>query len=374
MENLLNYVHLRKDISFKERKLNSVDLLIFSELAYVDFSIEMENGPILLPEACRHYIESRSPEYIKGYFCFSNNIPVLVQELCECPRYANVWIRKVEQCNDDEKKIQFGATLFQIEDKDMIVSYRGTDASMTGWKENMQMTYMDDLPCQKMSVSFFDSIIDEIPTESYLFGFFQKKKIPNFYLTGHSKGGHLAMYTFLNTQYPAQVKKCQVFDAPGFRSSFVKSLENRDIFSQIENIKPQDSIIGCLMEHPEKETVIKAQEEGLLQHDAFYWSIQPEGFEKTKSLSIKSHDTIALIDRLLLSKSDEQKKEAIDLIFSILDRLDITSVSGLNEIHFRQIFQGVIEFKNMTQEERKFMFDIIRFLVSQTASWMKTQK
>ena len=56
MENLLNYVHLRKDISFKERKLNSVDLLIFSELAYVDFSIEMENGPILLPEACRHYI------------------------------------------------------------------------------------------------------------------------------------------------------------------------------------------------------------------------------------------------------------------------------------------------------------------------------
>ena len=128
------------------------------------------------------------------------------------------------------------------------------------------------------------------------------------------------------------------------------------------------------MEHPEKETVIKAQEEGLLQHDAFYWSIQPEGFEKTKGLSIKSHDTIALIDRLLLSKSDEQKKEAIDLIFSILDRLDITSVSGLNEIHFRQIFQGVIELKNMTQEERKFMFDIIRFLVSQTASWMKTQK
>ena len=99
-----------------------------------------------------------------------------------------------------------------------------------------------------------------------------------------------------------------------------------------------------------------------------------DGFERAEGLSAKSHDTIALVDRLLLSKSDEQKKESIDLIFSILDHLDITSVSGLNELHFRQIFQGVIELKNMTQEERKFMFDIIRFLVAQTASWMRTQK
>ena len=374
MENLLNYVHLRKDLSFNERALNSVDLLIFSELAYVDFSLEVENGPVLLPEACKHFLASHSPEYIKGYFCFSNNIPILVEELCDCPRYANVWIRKVEQCNDDEKQIQFGATLFQIGEDDMIIGYRGTDASMTGWKENMQMTYRDALPCQKMAVSFLDTTIEKIPTQSYFFGFVQKKKIPNLYLTGHSKGGHLAMVAFLKTKYASQVTKCQVFDAPGFRPSFLTSLETQDLFSHIENIKPQDSIIGCLMEHPEKEIVIKAQEEGLLQHDAFYWSIQVDGFERAEGLSAKSHDTIALVDRLLLSKSDEQKKESIDLIFSILDHLDITSVSGLNELHFRQIFQGVIELKNMTQEERKFMFDILRFMVAQTASWMRTQK
>lgn len=37
MENMLNYVHLRKDIPFSFRPLNWVDLLILNELSYVDW-------------------------------------------------------------------------------------------------------------------------------------------------------------------------------------------------------------------------------------------------------------------------------------------------------------------------------------------------
>lgn len=62
------------------------------------------------------------------------------------------------------------------------------------------------------------------------------------------------------------------------------------------------------------------------------------------------------------------------MIFSIMDRLDITNVSNLSEISLKQVMLGFLELKNMSNDERKFIFDIVNFIRMQTYSWMKTQK
>ena len=104
------------------------------------------------------------------------------------------------------------------------------------------------------------------------------------------------------------------------------------------------------------------------------WKITTDSYLPLKELSITSKETLQLVDRLLLSKSDEEKKEYIDLIFSIMDRLDITNVSNLSEISLKQVMLGFLELKNMSNDERKFIFDIVNFIRMQTYSWMKTQK
>ena len=183
------------------------------------------------------------------------------------------------------------------------------------------------------------------------------------------------MYAALKTtQYAGVITKVLAFDAPGFRSSFIDSIKDNPVLKKITNYKPKDSIIGCLLEHNEKEVVLDAEESGLLQHDTFSWKITTDSYLQLKELSITSKETLQLVDRLLLSKSDEEKKEYIDLIFSIMDRLDITNVSNLSEISLKQVMLGFLELKNMSNDERKFIFDIVNFIRMQTYSWMKTQK
>ena len=53
-----------------------------------------------------------------------------------------------------------------------------------------------------------------------------------------------------------------------------------------DSYKPKDSIIGCLLEHIEKEVVLDAEESGLLQHDTFSWKITTDSYLPLKELSI----------------------------------------------------------------------------------------
>ena len=312
---------------------------------------------------------------MEARFCFSKNIPNLVMELQDMVRYQNVYITHYQEVYDEEKMIQFGAVSFLMPDGTILISFRGTDGTMTGWKENMRMTYMDELPCHKLALNFLEEVLDTIPETSSFFGLVKKKIYPKIYVTGHSKGGNLAMYAAFRTQKYADVlTKILAFDAPGFRSSFIESVKNEPVLSKITNYKPKDSIIGCLLEHIEKEAVLDAEESGLLQHDAFCWKITTDSYVPVKELSVTSKESLQLVDRLLLSKSDEEKKEYIDLIFSILDRLDITNVSNLSDISLKQLMLGFLELKNMSNDERKFIFDIVNFIRAQTSSWMKTQK
>ncbi len=375
MENILNYVHLRKDIPFSFRPLNWVDLLILTELSYVDWTHIADKDPIRLSEACQSYFKKHTSQEMEARFCFSKNIPNLVMELQDMVRYQNVYITHYQEVYDEEKIIQFGAVSFLMPDGTILISFRGTDGTMTGWKENMRMTYMDELPCHKLALNFLEEVLDTIPETSSFFGLVKKKIYPKIYVTGHSKGGNLAMYAAFRTQKYADVlTKILAFDAPGFRSSFIESVKNEPVLSKITNYKPKDSIIGCLLEHIEKEAVLDAEESGLLQHDAFCWKITTDSYIPVKELSVTSKESLQLVDRLLLSKSDEEKKEYIDLIFSILDRLDITNVSNLSDISLKQLMLGFLELKNMSNDERKFIFDIVNFIRAQTSSWMKTQK
>lgn len=53
MENLLNYVRLRRDIDFSVRPFNEVDMLVCADLSYVDWDGIVEKDEVSLEVACR---------------------------------------------------------------------------------------------------------------------------------------------------------------------------------------------------------------------------------------------------------------------------------------------------------------------------------
>lgn len=49
---------------------------------------------------------------------------------------------------------------FTLKDGKKIVSFRGTDCTITGWKEDFDMSYETEVPSQKDSVEYLNNILN----------------------------------------------------------------------------------------------------------------------------------------------------------------------------------------------------------------------
>ena len=268
---------------------------------------------------------------------------------------------------DEAQEIQFAAVTMKLPDGALFLSFRGTDSSMIGWKEDMKMTYQESVPAQVLAWEYTRQCAKRhVQTKRFL-GRVRRRDLPTLYLGGHSKGGNLAMYAAIReTSLHQQIRKVFNFDGPGFRETFYAHYECSGILSRIVTYLPQGSIIGRLLEHREATVVIEARESGLSQHDAFCWSVGCDDFILAEGLSEESDKVQDYIQRVLLDRSDEERRRFVDLIFRVMDRLEIRSVSDMSQLGLRQGINGLRELSAMSAEERKFIFDVINFLWQQT--------
>lgn len=372
MENLLNYVNLRKDISFRDSSFNKVDLLVLADLAYMDWNGIVDDEEKLLIDACREYFQVRNSEEIEKRFLFSKNLPNLVSALMDSERFKNIRMKSYREKFSEEELIQFGAITFVLEDESLVVAYRGTDSSITGWKENLLMTHTSNLPCQILAKEYLEGIVNENrKVETSFFGFKKREVLPRVCVTGHSKGGNLAMYAYLKAEMDTScIESVISFDGNGFLDGFWDGL-NPD---KIVNYIPKGSIIGRVLEHKETYKVMDARERGLSQHDTFNWSVGYNDFKYVDELSGESDEVLKRIDELLFSKSLEQRKEYTDLIGVFFDKMEIYTISDMSELSIRKALFGLKELRSLNAEEIKFLFDIIRFIIQQSGSILRGDK
>lgn len=368
MEKLLDYVALRKDLTFAERGFNNVDALVLNQLSYADF----QDCNISLKKACKNYIEKYDQENVE--FGFSENVPKLIREISTSIRYQNIILKRQQVVFDQEQFIQFGAITFELEDGSLFMAFRGTDSTIVGWKENMKMTYESHLPCQDLAKNYVKEELEMIPEKKYLFGLIKRKVYPTIYVSGHSKGGYLAMYAYLsNKEYWSYITRVYNFDGPGFRDDFYEDIQGAD-YDKITNYQPAQSIIGRLLSHHEKSVIVQADGVGLTSHDPFEWYMDTNNYVFADASTKESEDTLQFIDDILMSKSDEEKKKCIDLIFSLFDTLEINTISDMSKLGLKQGWVGLKELTHMNSEERKFIFDVVNFIRVQTAPLLKPKK
>ena len=109
----------------------------------------------------------------------------LFQAAGENPRYANVRLGAVVEHINQGEQTQFAAATFQLPDGHkrrkptykgtLVISFRGTDDSLIGWKEDFNMAFQYPVPAQRSASAYLDMVarLWEGP----------------IILVGHSKGG-----------------------------------------------------------------------------------------------------------------------------------------------------------------------------------------
>ena len=312
--NILDYITWRGDLTFEQSPMCEVDGLIFSMLSYVEYdgivpsAVQMEREPQALLTVTKRYLKAKgkSATSSQGMLSVREMLRLLVaaskskrfgltRPLC----YAN------KLCQEEEK--QFSATAFLLTDESVFVSFRGTDDTLIGWKENFNMSFMYPIPAQKEAMLFLETVA--------------KNTSGRIYLGGHSKGGNLAVYAAVKVSDAVKDRIVAVYsnDAPGFSAEFVESKAYRDMRKKIRTYLPQSSVVGMLLEHEEEYTVVKSRNNGLLQHDAFSWEVVANKFIYLDSISDGSRMIDKKMKQFLSEMTKEERERFVESIFEAID-------------------------------------------------------
>ena len=164
MNNVFGYIDDRSDSLFSEQPLCEVDALVFAWLSY--FEIEKLDN---LGLDCRNMTLSQVVEKAEqslGEFKRPDKLAKLIstmtgawmlKQVSDKVRFKDVRIGDYRTVTDHENGIQFSATSYVLDNGIEVVSFRGTDTSVAGWKEDCMTTFSRTIPSHDMALDFVNA-------------------------------------------------------------------------------------------------------------------------------------------------------------------------------------------------------------------------
>ena len=343
MGNILTYVKKCGHLTFEEKPFNMADVLTLSELGYLHFRD-------LIP-----HIDDNKESVVFGSLLSDENIlkvtcktidevlsQVLLKKMRTSRRYKDLKVNYYHSTFDVENIEQFGAFAFEIEDF-IFVIYRGTDVKLLGWYEDFNIIAMEEIPSQKRSLEYLNKL-----------GKLTDKKLM---LTGHSKGGNLAIYSAVYCEQEIKDRIIHVYDVdgPGFYHNIFESPEYKEIDSRVTVITPDEAIIGAIEYQKQEKIYVKSRAIFIFRHDLFNWRINRKGQIKfVDGPNFRSIVFKKSMDLYLETRGKTDRGRVIDMIFYLLmPTPEFSSVDLI--IRTYKIARGIKKrYKAMSEDDKKF--------------------
>jgi len=338
--NIIDYLKWRGDLTFAQSQFCQVDELIFSRLSYFDFSglFNSYEEEITIEEAYERFSKKNNEQkriLIEGD-------EELFPLMAKSNRFKSFKLTRFVNNIVDEERTQFSAITIIISDIDVFVAFRGTDNTITGWREDLDMSFQDSVPCQIAGVDYLEQIASTYTTHNITVG-------------GHSKGGNISIYasSFCSDLTKARIQAVYNNDGPGLSEASSNKQGYKDVLDKIHTYVPQSSVIGRMLSHKEKYTVVLSDEKGLMQHDVYSWQIEGSCFitlEEVDDGSVFVDDTLT---DFLKDSSPEQRKKALDTVFELLYKTKATTIKEINKNKFENYSLLLKEYSNLDKETRQ---------------------
>ncbi len=329
MANIMDYLSWRGDLPFSADGFNEVDNYILSKIGCPDFTgIVPENEQsISITDAVRTYYEKNGDSGSYFGVLASSSIGPMIRKLPETVRFRSLklsgFVLKLETASTE----QFSALTLLLPDGTAYISFRGTDDTLLGWKENMLLSVTNEIPSQKDALQYL----------TWASGIYSGPLI----VGGHSKGGNLAVYAASMAGEEIQNRIITVYnnDGPGFSEEFLQSDGYQRIRPKLHTLLPQYSMIGMLLLREKNVTIVSSGRPGPAAHDGFEWEVIGPSFVKCENFSRGSlafeESMRAVLDGMDLST----RKQFIEELFDTLSSTGAVTLTDITELQTRKALE-----------------------------------
>lgn len=357
-DNFLTYLKWRGDLPIKDFAFNEVDALLLSELVYIHFEGIVpgtEETCITIREANARYVKST----VREMFYYKEK-EELFDAMASCPRFADMTLCNYVSTYDEKAQEQFAAMHVNLLPNLTFIAFRGTDSTVVGWREDLNMSFMMPVPAQKSAVEYVEQTAK---------GLFKK-----YYLGGHSKGGNLAVYSgvFCNPKLQKKIVRIYNFDGPGFNRKMINEEAYKRIENRISTFVPEKSIVGLLMEHEEAYKVVKSTEFALLQHEGFSWVIERDVFASVDEVNKYSKSLSLAVKAWLAEMNPAERKEAVDAFFDVFVRAGINDFMEIVDMDVKKAGRLIKEVAKVPSAQREKVMKLVKLLVEEHTKKTKT--
>ena len=307
MSNILDYIDWRGDLTVQNAPFCEVDNLILSLFSYMDLADIAEGSSlrhsISLRDAVKQYFQKYGESGPNMGVLIPKEFPILYRKAAASRRFGNMRLMRYRSVLSDRIETQFSALCIAVGDGSFFVSYRGTDDTLIGWKENFNMSFMDSVPAQILARDYLTEAARHI-----------RGRIR---IGGHSKGGNLALYAAANASGRLQRRILNVYnnDGPGFGKSMAEHAGFAAIADRVITSVPHFSVVGLLLEHGKVDKVVQSSGEGLWQHDPCTWEIKRDAFVAEKDLSPESLRIERTIKAWVAELSPSERREFVEAVY-----------------------------------------------------------
>lgn len=343
MANINDYLLWRGDIPLsKEFPFNEIDSMIMARFSYLVFhKIDMDEKETI------ENISNKMKDLKNDEFLY-NGDKELITNLGQSKRFKNLVVTDYIKTADKEIEKQFGAITVHLSEKEMYISYIGTDSTINGWKEDFNMSFMEHVPCQIAGREYAKKVAEKYPKKGIRIG-------------GHSKGGNVAIYSAITIEkeFQDRIIKVYNYDGPGFNKNILNEYGNLDVIERIETYIPQDSVIGRLLNHKEKTTITLSVEKGIYQHDLYSWQVLQTDLIKSEKNTKTSENINEIISNWVENTTPEQRKVFIDSIFELFYSTEAETFGAISQKLSINIPKILKRYNEISSEDKKVVTQMI---------------
>lgn len=338
MAQLTDYLEWRGDISFANVGPTEADYCIMACISYLPYDglvpENPEEQPVDASKVFSKILKLCGPKG-DGREYHTEHDEELVNKLLDSPRYSRLGFTAFENIFDEEKEMQFAAITLLLPMNEAVVIFRGTDKTLIGWKEDFNMGFNEIVPSQARAVEYLENVARVL-----------KRKL---YVCGHSKGGNLALYSsaFCSDETRQKIKEVVNLDGPGFSLEKSVSPEFNRVVDRMRTYMPQGSIVGILLEHAERNTIIHSNGSMFGQHSPYTWEIRRADFVREEGLTPFSRNVDATMKEWVAAMSTEKREKLVEGYWTVFSGLGVRKLEEIftlkNAISVVRAISGIDE-------------------------------
>lgn len=315
---LVDYV-LGNFATFAEDPFNEADSLVLSTLSYC----YMERGALgSLPPSARVPLPLAlcgipHADLFGTIFLATTGGPELLAAVLQSPRFAPLQVSNAVSRFSEEDQLQFSAVTVHLPDQTAYVAFRGTDSSTAGWKEDFNLSFMREIPSQKLAREYVEDVA--------------AAGAARIVTGGHSKGGNLSEYAALtcNDATFERIDRVYNFDGPAFAFAPSDRIHDPAYAAKLHKIVPGSSIFGMIMEKRSGIRAVKAQGVSLQQHASTRWVVEDGGFVDLEGLTPEAEAFDRALHNWTELNDPAQREPLVEALFNAIDATEIDTWADL---------------------------------------------